>query len=108
MRVFKCFPHLAGVMQDAPGINNVEFPERTHVIAIECRTLFDDPVIVVRIVPLSEFSSAGDRLRIVIEGMYRSSESTGRQTRKTATGTDVEKSFSSQVRNLEHLPDGPF
>src|SRR5262245_22162326 len=101
-RVLQRLPHPSGVMQHPPGIDDVEMPEPEDVIEVERRACFDDPPGVSWKIAPSQLRGAGDRLRVVIEGMHASSQSPGSQTEQPAARTDVQKTQSRERINLQH------
>ena len=60
-------PHRAGVMEDAPGIHDIEAPEPGHERRVEHRAPLDAPARVVRPIARLHLARAGDRVRVVVE-----------------------------------------
>src|SRR5262245_11681672 len=101
-RVLQRLPHLSGVMQHSPGVDDVELPEPGQIIGVEDRAFLDDPLRVARKIALSQLYGAGDRLRVVIKRNYARAQSPGRQTEQPAARPDVQKTQSRERINLQH------
>jgi hypothetical protein len=101
--ILERFPHAAGVVQDAPGIHDVEGTQCAYRAGIENRGLLDDPIGIGWKVPPSQFARARDRLRIVIERMNPGTEASRRQARETASRSDVQKPKSVQPFQAQHV-----
>jgi len=55
------------VVQNPPGVDDVELPERCEIIAIQNVALLNHPTRGVEMVPPAQFETTGDRPRIIIE-----------------------------------------
>lgn len=92
---FQCPPHVARMVQDAPGVNEVELSERTDVGFIESGTLFDAPV---RLWSKTAFhlSRAGHAVAVIIEGNNPGrAKANGSQGVDAGTGANIEERFAA-------------
>jgi hypothetical protein len=55
------------MMQDSPGIDDIELTKLSQKSAIENRTALDPPVQIIRKEPVAHYRRAIDRLRAIIE-----------------------------------------
>src|SRR5262249_52947467 len=101
-------PHLSGVMQDSPGIDDVEGSKPTHELCVQNRTLADGPVLVVAIELLSQLLRTLYRGWIIVEGPDRASEPAGGQREQSTATTGVQEAQARQIIALEHLAEGLF
>src|SRR5262245_16607170 len=83
--------HVASVMQNTPGIDDVELPELSQVVSIEHRSLLDHPARIVRKVAALQRLGARHRLGVEVEGMDGGSQSPGRQAEQAAAGSDIQE-----------------
>jgi len=65
--VGEALPHRASVVQDSPGVDNVELPLTPHVVSIQDGAELDTPLTVTGKVPIAKFLSASHRFRIEVE-----------------------------------------
>ena len=94
----------SGVVQHAPGIDQVELAQRRHVSSIEDRALLDRPQRIVRKKSLaSNASRAGDRRRVVVEGVHPRAQPPRNETGQSAARADVEKRGTCKLRDPQHL-----
>ena len=77
-------PHLSGVMENAPGVDDIELAEAAEVFAIEGGGAFYAPAIVIREIARAQLGGAAYGIRIEIEGMYGCAQAPGRETEQTA------------------------
>jgi hypothetical protein len=95
--------HLTRVMEDAPGIDHVEFAQGGDVASVQHRPLLHRPLGIIGEIPGAQFPGACHRLRIVIQGVDGRAQSPGREAEQAAARTDVEKTLPLKVANLEHV-----
>ena len=59
------------MVQNAPGIDDVEATQLVEVRPVQYRALLDQPQRIIGKVTALELARAGHRLRIVVEGVHR-------------------------------------
>ena len=99
--VSKRLPHAARMVQDAPGVNDIERSERAHFVEVEHRAPFDGPRGVERIVPAPQLRRARNGLRIVVERVHGRAEPPGCEARQPTARPDVEKASPVEPRSLQ-------
>ena len=98
--VLQSLPHRTRVVQDAPGIDDVERPELIEEGLIQYRPLGDDPSVVVGKVSSLQFIGAGDGIRIVVEGIDLGPQVSSGKRKQTAAGSHVEKSLPVEIFDI--------
>ena len=97
--------HGAGVVQHAPGIDDIEGAQGAKVVAIEHRAPLDGPVAVARTMQVAKPLRATDRIRVVVEGMDASAEPARGQREQPAAGTDVDQARTRKGVAAEQVAD---
>ena len=100
-RVVQRGPHVAGMMQDAPRIDDVERSEGPDEPIIENRPLPNRPARIVREMPRAQLERAGHRLRIVIERHDGRAHPPRAQGEQAAAGAYVQERPAGQIAGAQ-------
>ena len=84
------------------------FGKRVHIVRVQDRAAADSPVVVLRIIAGFKFPRTRYRRRIVVEGLNFGAETASRQAEQTASRADVQKTPTSEVVDIQHLPQRIF
>src|SRR5574340_178085 len=96
------------MMEDTPGIDDVESAQRTYIFFIQYGSLFDRPIAVIGEIASFQLGRTGDRVRIIIKRMNAGPQLPGCQTEEPASRSDVQKRFPFKRRDGQHLPQRTF
>ena len=90
-------PQVAGLMQNAPRIDDVERPETLEVALVEHAALLDGPVVGVGEIAALELAAAGDAVRVVVERHDAGgAQPHRRQREQAAAAADVEEASARE------------
>src|ERR1041384_3218490 len=90
------------MVENPPGIDHVEGPERVHTRAIENGSFFDRPGGVALEEAVSQLGRARDAFGIEVEGTYVRTQTARGEAEKSASAPDIEKGFARKRPHLQH------
>lgn len=99
-------PHGAGVVEDAPTVDDIELAEFGEVIFVEHGGFVDGPVGIIREVAALEFTGAVGRMRVEIEGVDGGAEAFGGEAEEAAAAACIEEALACEGGALQHGSDG--
>jgi len=85
------------VMQNAPGVDDIERPERPEVGLVKCAALLHAPVGIVGVETTAQLGSTGDGVGVVVERMDPRTEISGSEREQAGPGADVEERPAPEV-----------
>jgi hypothetical protein len=101
--VVQCLPHRTRVMEDAPGIDNVELAQAIEEIPVQNGPLLDPPLQLVGTETVTQPQGTIDTVGVIIKGHNLRAEPARGKAEEAAARASIQESLVIEVVDLKHF-----